>query len=70
MNGDTPSLPVRVWMNGVQGSVLSVRPSTDLAGVTELVVAIPETVDPGSTVSLDILFDDASAQPGLKLLVN
>lgn len=70
MNGDTPSLPVRVWMNGVQGSILSVRPSTDLAGVTELVVAIPDTVDPGSTVSLNILFDDASAQPGLKLVVN
>jgi uncharacterized protein (TIGR03437 family) len=65
-----PALPVRVWMGGVQGMVMSVSPSADLPGVMEIVVLVPDTVDPGSTVSLDVLFDDAAAQSGLKIAIN
>jgi hypothetical protein len=38
--------------------------------VSELVVLVPETVDSNSTVSLDVMVDDAAAQPGLKIAVN
>jgi uncharacterized protein (TIGR03437 family) len=65
-----PTLPVRVWMGGVQGRVTSVTPSADLPGVMEMVVLVPDTVDPNSTVSLDVMFDDASAQTGLTVAVN
>jgi uncharacterized protein (TIGR03437 family) len=65
-----PALPIRVWMGGVQGSVKSVVPSADFPGIMELVVLVPDTVDPGSIVTLDIQVDDAPAQPGMKIAIN
>ena len=49
--------------------VISVTASTDLPGVMEVLVLVPDTVDPGATVPLEVLVDDAPAQPGLKISV-
>jgi uncharacterized protein (TIGR03437 family) len=74
MVGDTgnqiPSLPMRASLGGVQGRIMSLTPSADLPGIFEMVMMVPETVDPTSTVSLGVSVDNTDAQTGMRVVVN
>jgi uncharacterized protein (TIGR03437 family) len=70
VNGNpAPAAPVRVWLGGIEAHVISAAKSATLNGVVEMLVRVPDALDPG-TMTLQVTSGDLTTHPGLTVTLN